>query len=138
MTQYYQDNLGGWHELDDPIYEYLLIQNHPSLTFTPKTEAEYLAAIAPKPTTLQEQKDAISNAIQSMLDTKAQSLRYDSILSARSYAGYVNPFQTEALKLADWAANCWATAGSIEAQVNAGTMLMPTVDQALTMMPIYQ
>lgn len=73
-----------------------------------------------------------------MLDTKAQSLRYDSILSARSYAGYVNPFQTEAIKLADWSANCWAMAGSIEAQVNAGTMAMPTVPQALAMMPVYQ
>lgn len=137
MTQHYQDNLGGWHELPSIEFENLLTENNPTLTFTPKTEAEYLAAIAPKPPTIQEQKDAISNAIQKMLDDKAKSLRYDSILSARSYAGYVNPFQAEALKLADWAANCWATAGSIEAQVNAGTMIMPTVDQALAMMPAY-
>lgn len=85
----------------------------------------------------EEQKESISNAIQKMLDDKAKTLRYDSILSARSYAGYVNPFQAEALKLADWAANCWATAGNIEAQVNAGTMAMPTVDQALALMPAY-
>lgn len=138
MTQHYQDNLGNWHELDDVAYEHLLAQNNPNLTFAPKTQADYLAAIAQKPPTPQEQKDAISNAIQKLLDDKAKSLRYDSILSARSYAGYINPFQAEAIKLADWSANCWSTAGSIEAQVNAGTMAMPTVDQALAMMPIYQ
>lgn len=137
MTQHYQDNLGGWHELDDPSCEYLLNQNSPSLTFIPKTQAEYLASLAPKPVAAQEQKEAISIAIQKLLDDKAKSLRYDSILSARSYAGYINPFQAESLKLADWAANCWATAGSIEAQVMAGTITMPTVEQALAMMPAY-
>ena len=107
------------------------------ISVIPLTQAEIDAAIAASIPTPQEQRDAISNAIQKLLDDKARSLRYDSILSARSYAGYINPFQAEALKLADWAANCWAMAGSIEAQVNAGTIPMPTVDQALAMMPAY-
>lgn len=105
---------------------------------------EYLAWVAgggiptPLPSkTIQEQRDAISNAIQSMLDEKARSFRYDSIMSARSYSGYVNPFQAEAIKLASWSSSCWSTAGNIEAQVNAGTIPMPTVEQALAMMPMY-
>lgn len=137
MTQHYQDNLGAWHVLDSIEYEYLLTQNNPGKTFTAKTQAEYDAAHAPVPPTAQEQRDAISSAIQKMLNDKAISLRYDSILSARSYAGYPNPFQVEAIKLANWSAECWATAGNIEAQINAGTLPMPTVEQALTMMPAY-
>lgn len=101
------------------------------------TQAEIDAAILASIPTAQQQRDAISNAIQNLLDDKAKSLRYDSILSARSYAGYVNPFQAEAIKLANWSAECWATAGNIEAQVNAGTIPMPTVEQALAMMPAY-
>lgn len=46
MTRHYQDNLGGWHELDDSKYEYLLTENNPSLTFTTKTQAEYATYIA--------------------------------------------------------------------------------------------
>lgn len=65
MTQHYQDNLGGWHELDDVAYEHLLTQNNPGKTFTPKTQAEYDAAHAPQPPTAQEQRDAI----QAQIDT---------------------------------------------------------------------
>lgn len=78
----------------------------------------------------------ITKAIDAMLEAKAVALRYDSILSARSYAGYVNPFQAEALRLANWAAGCWAMAGTIEAEVLAGTPL-PTVAQAMARMPVY-
>jgi hypothetical protein len=81
-------------------------------------------------------REEVSRAIQTMLDEKAKSLRYDSILSARSYAGYVNPFQAEALRLADWSASCWEVAGVIEAEVMAGALL-PTVDEVLALMPVY-
>lgn len=107
---------------------------------TEEEEAEILAEWArnaPKPPTIQQQKEAISAAIQKLLDDKAKSLRYDSILSARSYAGYANPFQAEAIKLANWSADCWATAGNIEAQVNSGVIPIPTVAEALAMMPPY-
>lgn len=73
----------------------------------------------------------ITKAIQAMLDARALSLRYDSIMSARSYAGFVNPFQQEALRLAEWAAACWVRAGEIQAEVDAGTRAEPTVDEVL-------
>jgi len=79
----------------------------------------------------------VNNAIQNLLDTTAQSLRYDNIMSARSYTGYVNPFQTEAQTLAVWAANCWVKAGQIEADVVAGPRAMPTVDEVLAELPVY-
>ena len=105
---------------------------------------EYMAWVSSGNTTLpadppspQERGQAITAAIQGMLDAKAISLRYDSVLSARSYAGYSNPFQAEALRLAVWASACWAAAGVIEADVLAGRMALPTVPQALALMPGY-
>ena len=47
-------------------------------------------------------------AVQSHLDTTAQSKGYDSILSACSYAGYTNPFQTEGQAFTEWRGNVWA------------------------------
>ena len=81
--------------------------------------------------------EAISKAIQKHLDKQAQALRYDNMMSARSYAGYTNPFQAEAQKLAEWCANCWAKAGEIEADVEAGNRPMPTVDEVLAELPVY-
>ena len=54
MTQHYQDNLGGWHVLDDVSFEYLLAENNPSKTFMAKTQAEYDAAHVPPAPTLAE------------------------------------------------------------------------------------
>lgn len=58
MAQHYQDNLGGWHELPDASFEHLLSQNHPGLTFTPKTQAEYDVAINPPKTAAQIKQEA--------------------------------------------------------------------------------
>lgn len=44
MVQHYQDNLGGWHELDDVSFEYQLTQINPTLTFIKKTKAQFDAA----------------------------------------------------------------------------------------------
>lgn len=78
----------------------------------------------------------INAAIQNLLDAKAQELRYDNIMSVRSYAGFVSPFQTEAQTIAVWAADCWVKAGEIEAAVLAGTRPMPTVAEVLAEMPV--
>ena len=79
----------------------------------------------------------INNAIQNHLDTKAQEFRYDNMMSARSYAGCTNPYQEEAQALATWCADCWATAGTIQADIEAGNRTMPTTDEALAELPVY-
>jgi hypothetical protein len=78
-----------------------------------------------------------NSAIQNLLDTTAQTYRYDNMMSARSYTGYVNPFQIEAQSLAVWASSCWVKAGEIEADVLAGIRPIPTADELLAEMPIY-
>ena len=97
-----------------------------------KTEWALNAIVTPD-----QMRRNISIAIQKSLDAKAQELRYDNIMSARSYAGYVNPFQPEALALANWSADCWVKAGEIEAAVRAGSRSMPTVGEALSEMPVF-
>lgn len=77
-------------------------------------------------------KAKIEQAIQKMLDDKAKELRYDNMMSARSYAGFENPFQREAQALAVWCASCWKKAGELEA---AGVVY--TVEEVLSEMPEY-
>jgi len=95
-------------------------------------KAEEIELHINSPKTAEQVKAEITSAIQAMLDTKAQSLRYDSMMSARSYAGYINPFQAEAQSLAVWCTQCWIKAGELEV---VGTVM--TVDEVLAQMPVY-
>lgn len=83
-------------------------------------------------------KSEFNGAIEDHLNVTAQSFRYDNMMSARSYAGYTNPFQTEAQSLAVWASNCWVKAGEIEAAVEAGDRDMPTIDEVLAELPVFE
>ena len=86
---------------------------------------------------LAEQQQSFNNAIQNHLDTKAQSLRYDNINAIGKYVGYVNDFQAEAEALGAWASSCWKVAGQIEADVQSGVRVMPTVDEVILELPTY-
>lgn len=106
------------------------INNQGQRAFINGALVTYVPTITPE-----QAQQAISYAIQNMLDTKAQSMRYDNMMSARSYAGYVNPFQVEAQSLAVWGADCWQKAGEIDADVESGKRPMPTADEVLAEMP---
>lgn len=88
--------------------------------------------IGVNPLLLEKTKAEIEQAIQSMLDAKAKELRYVNMMSARSYAGFVNPFQVEAQKLAVWCAECWKKAGELES-----TGIVYTAEEVLAQMPVY-
>ena len=87
---------------------------------------------------VEDSRNIMNKAIQQHLDSKAQELRYDNMMSARSYAGYENPYQEEATKLAIWCSDCWEKAGEIEADVLAGNRDMPTVDEVLEELPKFE
>jgi len=87
---------------------------------------------------IKQKQKAFNSAIEKHLDSKAKEFRYSNMMSARSYTGYDNPFQAEAQKLAVWASNCWVKAGAIEADVEAGKRDMPTIDEVLSELPIYE
>ena len=84
-----------------------------------------------------QQSNDISSAIQSHLDNKAKEFRYDNINAIGKYIGYDNVFRLECEALGAWASSCWVAAGTIEAEVLAGTRAMPTVDEAIAELPIY-
>jgi hypothetical protein len=132
MTFYFKDSGDGLYGIEslDEIYKI-----PPGCTQT--TEAEARAQGLLRVPTPDEVQLHISNKIQCLLDTTAQSMHYDNILSARSYAGYSNPFQAEALSLATWSAACWAKAGEIQRAVIAGTRAMPTIAEAMAEMPVF-
>ena len=82
-------------------------------------------------------KASMESVIQSHIDSQAQSLGYDGIVSACSYAGYINEFQTEAVELGVWRSAVWTKAYQVQADVEAGTIPMPTVDELIAMLPIF-
>lgn len=123
-------------DFEFPITEYEV--NNLTLVHVGKT-AEDIAADYAK--LLKE----ISYAIESHLDAKATEYRYDNIMSARSYAGIqLSGTETteelrqnaEAVKLAQWARKVWAVVALIEADISAGIRPMPTVDEAIGLLPI--
>ena len=100
------------------------------LTNTPEpefTEAELL----------EQAKASMESAIQSHIDNQAKSLGYDGAVSACSYAGYINEFQDEAVALGVWRSAVWTKAYQVQADVEAGTIPMPTVDELIAMLPTF-
>jgi hypothetical protein len=85
----------------------------------------------------ENQTKDIGNAIRNHLDTKAQKLRYDNINAIGKYVGYINDFQAESEALGAWASACWKVAGFIEADVQSGVRVMPTVHEVLAELPVY-
>lgn len=78
-------------------------------------------------------------AVQQVLDSVAQSKGYNDIISACSYAAQVvgQPFQAEGAAFLTWRSTVWSTSYAMLAQVSAGTIAMPTVEQALALIPTF-
>jgi len=86
---------------------------------------------------LEDYKKSVNSKIQILLNRQALALGYDNINSIGKYIGYDNPYREQAESLGSWAANVWATAEQIEADVKAGNRDMPTVDEVLAELPSY-
>jgi hypothetical protein len=76
-------------------------------------------------------------AIQAEMDRQAQAKGYDNIMSACTYAALPAgaPFQAEGAAFLAWRSQVWAKAYSDLDAINAGTMTMPTPEQAVASMP---
>jgi len=79
----------------------------------------------------------LTAGLNAYIDGVAQMYRYDDMKSARSYAGFENAFQAQALRLAQWSTDCWVKAGEIEQEVLAGSRDMPTLDEVIAEFPEY-
>jgi len=70
-------------------------------------------------------------AIQDKLDRAAKDMGYDNILSACSYAGYPNSFQSEAIAFGQWRSAVWEYCYTQLDLVTTGARTRPTVDEFL-------
>jgi hypothetical protein len=68
-------------------------------------------------------------ALTAHLDKTAQARRYDNRITCMVRAGFVGPFQAEAVAFAQWADACNAQAYQWLAQVQAGTLTLPQSTQ---------
>jgi hypothetical protein len=79
---------------------------------------------------------AIEQAIEKHMDTVAQSKKYDNRDSCRLYAGYVNPFQAEAIAFGQWVSACWVASNQAQADIANGLRTIPTPKEAIAALPI--
>ena len=93
--------------------------------------AEYVDPVPTQDEIIQSFMDAI----QATLDDAAKAKGYDDIVSACSYAGYPNVFQSEAIAFGQWRANVWAYGYAELDKVMAGTRQVPTIPEILAELP---
>ena len=79
----------------------------------------------------------LKQAVQNLLDTTAQSLKYDNIQAIGKYVGYANIYRAESEALGVWTSTVWSTAEQIELDVLNGIRAMPTVGEVLLELPVY-
>lgn len=100
---------------------------------------QFQIVAVPEPTIeeLQAQiQKRLTNAVQHVLDTKAQELNYDSCLSVCSYVDSgVTKFDDEGRAFRIWRSAVWAKGYEILDEVQAGARAIPTEDELLAMLP---
>lgn len=92
--------------------------------------------VPPAPTAAELQKQ-LTDAVQAIMDAKAQSYGYDDLTTAVTYADEpaVAKFQTEGQAFRQWRSLVWNSAYGILAQVQAGTRTFPTVADIPALLP---
>ena len=93
----------------------------------------------PQPT-IEEQQEFIqkqlTDAVQRVLDNKAQELNYDNCLSVCSYIDTgVQKFDDEGKAFRAWRSQVWAKGYEILAQVQAGERDIPSEEELLAELP---
>lgn len=90
----------------------------------------------PPPPSVESQVAALTTAVQAAMDAQARALGYDDIKTAITYRGDPNPkFAAEAEAFFAWRSSVWTQAYAHLALVQAGQAPMPTVEEAIAMMP---
>lgn len=99
----------------------------------------YEVRAIPEPTKeeIEQQIQAqLTNAVQHVLDAKAQELNYDSCLSVCSYIDTgVQKFDDEGKAFRAWRSAVWAKGYEILAQVQSGERAIPTEAELIAELP---
>ncbi|MDO8385098.1 MAG: hypothetical protein Q7T13_01695 [Polaromonas sp.] len=93
----------------------------------------------PSPPTAYELKSALVNAVQLYLDQGAQSLGYDDLKTAATYADEpaVPQFQNEGRALRAWRSLTWAYCHGVLADVLAEARPIPTAPELIAELPAF-
>jgi hypothetical protein len=102
----------------------------------PITDEEAAILTAPPPPTPEQLLKAIEQAIEKHMDEVAQSKKYDNRDSCRLYAGYVNPFQAEAIAFGQWVSACWVASNQAQSDIANGLRTIPTPKEAVAALPV--
>lgn len=85
-----------------------------------------------------DQAARIIKAIQQHMDFSACARGYDNLLAAISYQGDKNPtFAAEADAFFGWRSDVWSACYAHLEQVELGNAPMPSVEEALEMIPAF-
>lgn len=94
-----------------------------------------VAVTAKPPVFIQPTVQEYTDAVQKHLDEAAKVRNYDNIVSACSYAGAPNPFQSEGVTFVQWRGDVWAMCYQIMAEVQAEFRAAPTIDALIAELP---
>lgn len=99
------------------------------------TEVEIPDPEPPQPTQ-EEIINQYRNAIQRLMDRKAQELMYDNIFTAISYENDKNPkYAAEAAAFKEWRSDVWTYGYSVLNQALAGEIEIPEISDFLESLP---
>lgn len=95
--------------------------------------------VDPPPPTAQEITKRLTTAVQAHLDVIAQTMGYDNIFTAVTYAEEpaVPEFQSEGRALRAWRSQVWATCAAVMAEVQDGKRAIPTAEELVAELPIF-
>lgn len=80
----------------------------------------------------------LKNAVQAHLDATAQADDWDNIYTASLRASFAGPYQARGVKYAKWMDACWLRCHEIEAQVFSGQRAVPTPDELIAALPLFE
>ena len=99
-----------------------------------KAEREY---VEPTPPTEAEIKAQLTEAVQAMMDAKAQEKNYDNIHTACTYANSTDEiFRAEGTACIAWRDAIWRKCYDILAEVKAGNRAIPTIEELIAELPV--
>ena len=90
-------------------------------------------------TTPEQRIKEIQDAVQNLLDTKAQEKAYDNGFALASYATSTDDtFRTEAQTFVAWRDRCWRKCYEILDQFKSGEIEMPSVEYVMSELPVLE
>ena len=120
---------------------------HPTLLSTEKEDGTFTDVTVKLVTTrtynkvsktVTEIQSEMTSGVQEFLDQKAQSKGYDSIFTACTYDGDLNPtFAADGLQFKTWRSAVWVHCITVMGEVQAGTRSIPTSEELIAELPVF-